>query len=214
MKDKLYTLLFMVVVSAVFTGLVSGVHVLSRERVDLNRELAERRVIMQVLGVAVPEDAELRQVAALYEERVRETDRSLPEGGGAIHAGYSADGELVGYAFPISGRGFWDVVKGYMAVSPDLRSVIGVAFHQQSETPGLGAEITKPWFAAQFDRLPIPAAPDADGRYIRLVRPGEPRGVSDVDGVTGATGTSSGVETFLNDDLHDFLGAMGGGRAE
>ncbi len=213
MRDKLYTLLFMIAVSAVFTGLVSGVHVLSRERVRLNEDLAEDRVIMQVLGVAVPEDAELRQVAALYEERVRETDHSLP-GGGAIYEGRSADGELTGYAFEIAGRGFWDVVKGYMAVSPDLNSVIGIAFHQQSETPGLGAEITKPWFAAQFDRLPIPAAPDADGRYIRLVRPGDPRGASDVDGVTGATGTSAGVEGFLNEDLHGFLGVMGSGRAE
>ncbi len=72
-----------------------------------------------------------------------------------ILAGYDADGKLLGYAFEISGEGFWDVISGYLAVSPDRRTILGIAFYRQSETPGLGAEITKPWFEEQFKDKPI-----------------------------------------------------------
>jgi Na+-transporting NADH:ubiquinone oxidoreductase subunit C len=210
MREKLYTLAFMVVLAAVFTAAVSAVQLATRERIRLNQELAQKGVILRVLGISAPPGAGPRELLDLYEKRVKETGRSFetPTGTHPILAGYSDSDELLGYAFETSGRGFWDKVRGYLAVGPDLKKALGIAFFQQNETPGLGAEITKPWFDKQFQGLPLPEEPGPDGQLIHLVPPGEEKGKSDVDAVTGATQTSKAVQRFLNEDLKLFLRAM------
>ncbi len=214
MNEKVYTVLFMAVIAAVFTAGVSGVDLLSRKRVQLNRKLARQRVVMRVLGIKTPQDATLEQVSATYDRQVKDTGMAYEQEGKKypILAGYDADGKLLGYAFEISGEGFWDVIRGYLAVSPDHKKILGIAFYQQSETPGLGAEITKPWFEEQFRDKPIP--PDmAEGQgKIRLAVPGTEKAEYDVDAITGATQTSRHVEVFLNEDLRAALQAIREGR--
>jgi Na+-transporting NADH:ubiquinone oxidoreductase subunit C len=209
-RDKVYTVVFMVAVAGVFTGAVSAVNLLSRERVRLNQELARKRVIMEVLGIAVPPEAGLKEVAALYGERVEETGRQIVTDVARypILAGCAEDGSLLAYAFEVSGSGFWDVIKGYIAIEPDLETIRGIAFYQQNETPGLGAEITEPWFEKQFEGRKLPREVPADGRLVRFVPPGTEPGPHEVDAITGATQTSKAVERFLNEDLRNFLEAM------
>src|SRR6056297_825298 len=95
-----------------------------------------------------------------------------------------------------------------MAVSPDLKSIKGLAFYEQSETPGLGAEITKPWFERPFEGKEIPSDARQDGRLFRLVQPGGEKKPDDVDGVTGATNTTDAVERIVNNTLMDFMQTM------
>jgi Na+-transporting NADH:ubiquinone oxidoreductase subunit C len=186
------------------------VNLLSRERVRLNQELARRRVIMKVLGIQVPPDATLKEVAALYEERVEQTDVRMPPGReeDTVLEGYDEREQLIGYVFHTSGSGFWAPIKGYVAVSPELDRILGLAFYQQSETPGLGAEITKPWFQEQFRDRKLPPQPPREGKLIGLVREGAEKGPYDVDAITGATQTSKAVEELFNEDLRNFLHAM------
>ncbi len=210
MSEKVYTVVYMAVIAAVFTAGVSAVDLLSRKRVLLNQKLARQRVVMQVLGIEVPEDASLEEVSETYDRQVEDTGTSYEQEGKEypVLAGHDADGRLLGYAFEVSGQGFWDVIRGYLAVSPDRRTILGIAFFQQSETPGLGAEITKPWFEQQFHNKKIP--PDmAEGvAAIHLAVPGTEKGEYDVDAVTGATQTSRHLEAFLNEDLRAALRAM------
>ena len=210
MRDKLFTVGFMIALAAVFTAGVSGVHLATSERIALNTKLKQRRVVMDVLGVEVPPDAGLKAIDSLYDERVRETGLLLDpeERRRPVFQGVTADGQVTGYAFEIGGRGFWDAIRGYLAVSPDLKTIQGIAFFDQNETPGLGAEIEKPWFREQFAGKAIPAEADAKGRLIRLMPPGSELGPHEVDAVTGATGTSRAVEVFLNRDLRLFLNLM------
>ncbi|MDP6107997.1 MAG: FMN-binding protein [Candidatus Brocadiia bacterium] len=207
MKDKLFTVGFMIALAAVFTTGVSGVHLATRERIALNKKLKERRVVMQVLAVEVPPGAGLKEIDNLYDERIRETGLFLDpeERKRPVFRSVTADGQVTGYAFEIGGRGFWDAIRGYLAVSPNLKTIQGIAFFEQSETPGLGAEIEKSWFREQFTGKAIPAEADAKGRLIRFMPPGSELGPHEVDAVTGATGTSRAVELFLNRDLRLFL---------
>ena len=55
-----------------------------------------------------------------------------------------------GYIIPISGKGLWSTLKGYFAVAEDKNSTMGIVFYEHGETPGLGAEVDKPWFQNQF----------------------------------------------------------------
>jgi Na+-transporting NADH:ubiquinone oxidoreductase subunit C len=199
--------IFMAAVAAVFTGAVSAVNLVSRERIRLNQELARKRVVMRVAGMEVPPEAPLAEVAALYEKCVEDTGLQVKaEGEGApVLFARNEGGEALGYVFRVAGRGFWDRIEGYMAVSPGLDRVLGLAFYRQSETPGLGAEITKPWFEAQFEGKELPEELPAEGPIIELVGADEGKGPYDVDAVTGATGTCEAVERFLNADLRAFL---------
>ncbi|OQW95265.1 MAG: hypothetical protein BWK77_07800, partial [Verrucomicrobia bacterium A1] len=54
------------------------------------------------------------------------------------------------YAFPVSGKGLWSTIYGYMALDEGLTTVVGVSFFKHGETPGLGGEIEQPWFQDQF----------------------------------------------------------------
>ncbi len=210
MKEHVFTVCYMTVVAAFFTTCVAVVHSTTRERVQLNRRVAERRVVMRVLNIDTPTDASLKQFTNLYEQRIHKTDiriqtqaRRVP-----VLAAMTADGKLIGYAFKVQGRGFWDTIKGYMAVSPDLNTIRGLAFYEQSETPGLGAEITEPWFEKQFRNKPIPDETGPDGQLIRLVRTGKEKRSGDVDAITGATQTSKRVERIIDTTLKNFLATM------
>ncbi|MHC4591817.1 MAG: FMN-binding protein, partial [Planctomycetota bacterium] len=149
-------------------------------------------------------------VTDIYARRVKETDMHVESEGwrAKVLAGYSESGDLVGHVFPVSGRGFWDTIKGYMALSPDQAAVRGLAFYQQNETPGLGAEITRPWFEEQFRGKELPPVQPADGLYVRLLPPGSELGSHDVHAVTGATGTSQAVQRIVNQDLAAFFEAV------
>ncbi len=210
MREKLYTLAFMTAVAAVFTTAVSAVHMVTRYRVELNRELAEKRVVLEVLGIRIPESATVEEVARLYDEHVSQTKGRVQTETGTVPLlkGLSSDGKTLGYAFEVAGRGFWDTVRGYVAVEPDLKTIRGLAFFEQSETPGLGAEITSERFQKQFEELTIPQEPGPGGHLIRLVRPEAEAGPHEVHGITGATGTSLAVERLLNNTLLAFRQAV------
>jgi Na+-transporting NADH:ubiquinone oxidoreductase subunit C len=209
MRERAFTIAFLLCVSAVFTGAVAGLNLVSRQRVALNRKIAKRRALLHALGIQVPEGASPQQIADLYERRVGDTKFTVEWDGERrpVLAGYSEDGELTAYALEISGQGFWDVLRGYLAISPDLKEMQGLVFYQQTETPGLGAEITKHWFEKQFAGQ---ALPPEGGGSVGLKRPDEGKGPYDVDAVSGATGTSQAVERLLNKGLRRLVVAIQG----
>ncbi|MFW6189736.1 MAG: FMN-binding protein [Planctomycetota bacterium] len=203
MSERVYTVLFMAAVAAAFTAGVSGVSLMSRERIRLNERLSRRRLQMEALGIQVPEDATLQEVAALYEERMEETELSYEDGGTTypLLAGRSADGRRLGYVFETVGSGLWGPIHGYLAVNPEGTKTLGVAFFEHSETPGLGGEITRDWFKSQFRGLELPPGFAEGEQPVELKAPSAEHGPYDVDAITGATQTSNGVEAMLNSDL-------------
>ena len=74
--------------------------------------------------------------------------------------------------------------------------VTGAVFDHTSETPGLGAEITQDFFEDRFLGKKI----NKDGKYVNIEvkKPGSPKSDYHVDGISGGTFTSVGVEDMRN----------------
>jgi Na+-transporting NADH:ubiquinone oxidoreductase subunit C len=87
-------------------------------------------------------------------------------------------------------------------VNKNGKKIIGIAFYKHGETPGLGAEIEKPWFTNNFIGKDLY---NTDNTFIGvLVAKGKARQHTSykmypnsiVDGISGATITSKGVENI------------------
>ncbi len=105
------------------------------------------------------------------------------------------------YVIPLMGTGLWGPIWGYVSVKKDGKTIYGSTFDHKGETPGLGAEITMDFFEDQFPERTLVAA---DGSYtgISVVKAGKGDGRADaVDGITGGTITSDGVDEMLKRTL-------------
>lgn len=201
MKKRLYSIVFMFVLTFFFAAIVSAVKVHNEERIQTHQQVKLQRIILKVLGMLVDEKAPNREVMQAFEKTVKTIEVKKK----TIYIGYSEDGgSITGYAFPVGGAGFWGPVYGMVSVDPKASRILGIAFYRHSETPGLGARITESWFTKQFTGLPVfPVEGDKKIFYLKPAGPG--KGPNELDAITGATGTSRAVETFVNRDLDRFL---------
>ena len=105
------------------------------------------------------------------------------------------------YVIPLIGTGLWGAIWGFVALQKDANTIYGASFDHKSETPGLGAEITEFSFYNQFVNKKMT---NEKGVYtaIQVVKPGSVMlDQHKVDGITGGTLTSVGVEEMLNRTL-------------
>ncbi|MFN3918122.1 MAG: NADH:ubiquinone reductase (Na(+)-transporting) subunit C [Flavobacteriales bacterium] len=100
------------------------------------------------------------------------------------------------YVIPVIGKGLWAAVWGYIALESDGSTVFGAVFDHESETPGLGAEIALPAFQDLFSGKKMI---DQSGNFtsVRVVKPGEGNTPHAVDGISGGTFTSKGVDEMI-----------------
>ncbi|MFZ5571282.1 MAG: NADH:ubiquinone reductase (Na(+)-transporting) subunit C [Thermodesulfobacteriota bacterium] len=114
------------------------------------------------------------------------------------------DGTVTAYCFPVYGKGLWSSIYGYVALERDLDTVLGITFHKQGETPGLGGEIQSLEFRRNFNGKKVF---DAKGALVAVaVMKGKaatalPESLHQVDGITGATITGKGVTALLKKSL-------------
>ncbi len=105
------------------------------------------------------------------------------------------------YIIPMNGNGLWGPIWGYISLNEDGTTVYGAYFSHQGETPGLGAEIEKPFFRDRFKGKTL----FKDGKFlpIEIVKAGQhPLGDADyVDGISGGTITSKGVGAMIDNCL-------------
>ena len=112
-----------------------------------------------------------------------------------------------GYAIPISGKGLWSTLHGYFALENDGSTVKGIRFYKHGETPGLGGEVEKDWFTNNFVGKRIT---DMNGRLVSIqsikgqVDTSSPNAYHQVDGISGATMTTKGLNEFLMNDLKKY----------
>ena len=93
---------------------------------------------------------------------------------------------------------------GYFAIEPDGATAKGITFYKHIETPGLGAEVDKPWFQENYKGKKFV---DENGLLIGIqtvkgkVDESSDEAYHQVDGISGATITSRGLNKFLLKDL-------------
>ncbi|WDI43691.1 Na(+)-translocating NADH-quinone reductase subunit C [Bremerella sp. P1] len=106
----------------------------------------------------------------------------------------SEDGALTGVVLPIYGKGLWSTMYGFLALESDLDTAKGITFYQHGETPGLGGEVDNQVWK---DKWPGKEVRNDEGKVLIEVVKGIGMGESQVDGLSGATITTKGVNNFV-----------------
>jgi Na+-transporting NADH:ubiquinone oxidoreductase subunit C len=103
------------------------------------------------------------------------------------------------YVAPVMGKGLWAAVWGFIAIDESGNSISGTVFDHKSETPGLGAEISQDFFEDQFIGKLI--SNEEIYKSVEVNKPGNPLNDYQVDGISGGTFTSVGVEEMMSRTL-------------
>ncbi len=105
---------------------------------------------------------------------------------------------------PIRGYGLWSTLYGFIALDSDMNTVVGMGFYDHGETPGLGGEVDNPkWKALWVDKE---VYGNKGNVALTVIKGQAPEGDEHkVDGLSGATLTSKGV----NNLIHFWLGENG-----
>lgn len=106
------------------------------------------------------------------------------------------------YVIPVVGSGLWGPIWGYVALEDDMTTIFGANFDHKTETPGLGAEIKESFFTEKFKGKKL----NTEGAALfSVLKGGAPTDESSVDGITGGTITSKGVDEMINRTLKVYL---------
>jgi Na+-transporting NADH:ubiquinone oxidoreductase subunit C len=184
-----------------------------KDRQDFNVEIDMKRNILKSLNI--PEDASRAltptEIEALFDEKVitifiNEDGAESEDGTMPLYI-KSTNGVNEGYSIPISGKGLWSTIYGYLAIEPDGKTVKGLTFYKHGETPGLGGEIEKEWFTSNFIGKQI-VNPSGELIGIKVIKgqvdPEDSEAYHKVDGISGATMTTKGLNKFLIADLESY----------
>lgn len=226
-NDDLKVIGFAAIVCVVCSLLISGASASLKGRQDRNIELDRKFNVLKAFGHTVENEKGKRTIsdddidddfAAYISEVIVDRDGKVLDGVTSADLTkddkkektrlplylWTEDGEVTRYAFPISGYGLWSTIYGYMALERDLATIIGVTFFKHNETPGLGGECSEPWFMEQFaeKRVHDGSAPHTFEVVKGGVAAKYPEGNDHaVDGISAATITSNGIQSFINGDL-------------
>ncbi|BCE02353.1 Na(+)-translocating NADH-quinone reductase subunit C [Marinicellulosiphila megalodicopiae] len=107
-----------------------------------------------------------------------------------------ANGNFEKIILPVHGYGLWSTLYGFIALENDLNTVIGFGFYAHAETPGLGGEVDSDAFK---DQWPGKKIFDESGELkIHVAKGGQAQNqMHDIDGLSGATLTTRGVDNLV-----------------
>lgn len=182
-KGYIYTIVFIIAVSVVFSGILAGVNAAYKNKIEINELAAEKASILYSMGI----DTGGKDAVAIFNDKVTEDEI----GGIFFYKGVNDNGTTV-YSIPFVGSGLWGTIRGYISVDQDLTSIQGIAFTEQNETPGLGGRIEEEWYKEQF-------------RGISVGSPLVYGGDTGIDAITGATSTSNAVLKIMNQFIETTL---------
>lgn len=192
-RDHLFTAVFMLVISAVIALVLASANAFFKPMINQNTLVADRKAILYVFGADTQGSSE--DILSRFDANVKPATVS----GIDVYRQVDAQGKTQALAVPFEGAGLWGTIQGYLGVSPDLKSVKGIVFTSQNETPGLGGRIDELAYREQFRGLPI--QPGAQFAYGQV-------GGSRIDAITGATQTSKSVLKIINDLMANTISKM------
>ena len=191
-NSNVYTFVYMTIVVIIVAVLLALANQALKPRQDANILLDKQKQILGALKV----DFSQADPAEVYYTLVNDT---LRYGDAEVYVA-NLNGAIK-YVLPLSGKGLWGGIGGYLALDVDKNTIYGVNFNHESETPGLGAKIVDMPFRAQFEGKHIR---NAEGQVVSVavLKAGtRAEGQEQVDAISGATITSTGVSTMLNEEL-------------
>jgi len=193
-EGRLYPVVFMVLVTAVFVGVLATFYHSTTDRVERYRQYRMQSTVLELFDL--PDSAGVNglpadSVAVLYSLYIKPMEKD-----GYTWYRATRDGRLLGWAFPVQGGGLWGSISAMLALSPDHRTILRLAIVDQSETPGLGARITEAWFLDQFRGKRLSDAP----AFTLVAEDAADHSPTEVRQITGATSSTRSVVNILVND--------------
>lgn len=109
------------------------------------------------------------------------------------------DNKIEKMVLPIHGYGLWSTLYGFIALESDLNTVAGITFYEHGETAGLGGEVENPRWKSVWLGKHIYGS-DGEVRFTVVkgtVNPNSKNAIYEVDGLSGASLTSRGVQNLV-----------------
>lgn len=179
-------------------------NILASINVEVSRDEAEdayAKYISQEL--VIQNNASIDGVAAFDVEMKKELVKQPLERQAPL---YIAEKEGSTYfIIPLRGKGLWGPIWGYVSLQENASTVYGATFDHKSETPGLGAEIKTPVFTDLFPGKEMFENQEFAG--IKVMK-GNATGNHQVNGISGGTITSVGVESMISDCMQSYIGFL------
>ena len=115
------------------------------------------------------------------------------------------NGRVDKVVLPVHGYGLWSIMYGFVSLEGDFNTVSGITFYEQGETAGLGGEIVNPvWRGSWVGKRIYGSDGDVKLDVVKgRVDLTSQNAVHQIDGLSGATLTSNGVENLITYWLGD-----------
>ena len=176
-------------------------NILSSIGVDVSADEAEETYKQYIKQELVVNNNQLKEgVVAFDVDMAKEIKKAPTERDAPLYIA-EKDGETF-YIIPMRGKGLWGPIWGYIALKGDMNTISGAIFDHKTETPGLGAEISTAIFMDPFAGKKMY---NADGEFVSImVMKGNASGDHEVDGISGGTITSVGVQDMITDCMQSY----------
>lgn len=218
-NSNLYQIIYAAVMVLIVGTLLAFIYMALKPKQDDNRANDKRKQILSAIHKAPASDNQIEDTFNKYitagylldengeiidstqnvafdvnmKNNIKAEKRQLP-----VFKSTLEDGSIK-YIIPVYGAGLWGPIWGYVAVDNNGTDVYGAYFSHEGETPGLGAEISKPHFQDQFKGKKLFV--DGEFKSIEVMKAGQKPtdGAEYVDAISGGTITSRGVQAMLKD---------------
>ncbi|TYB30480.1 MAG: FMN-binding protein [Candidatus Mcinerneyibacterium aminivorans] len=185
LKDGLYTVSFMFVVTSIFILITSFIYIKTKDKIKTNEKLRLQKAVLRAGGLNINEDnkediQKKFDKIKLIKENVYFIENLKSEGV---------------YIFIVTGSGLWGKIRAAIGLKKDLKTITGLEFLKQNETPGLGARIEENWFKTQFS--------GKVGPFTGVVGEEKKAEKSEFQAITGATKTSTAVLDIINNTINN-----------
>lgn len=174
--------------------LIVTVYDFTKPIIKRNRVEARQRAVLQVLPGAT------RALTFRFTDAAYAPAAADSTGDGLAFAGFDASDKLVGVAIEAHGNGYQDEVRVLYGYSFEQQAIIGIRVLESRETPGLGDRAeTDPDYLANFVKLDVALAEDSKqlAHAIEFTKQGTKQHPWQIDGITGATVTTSAIARML-----------------
>jgi Na+-transporting NADH:ubiquinone oxidoreductase subunit C len=214
-NSNVYTIVYAAVMVVIVAFLLAFVSSSLKSKQENNVQLDTKKQILSALNLRDVTDADA-EFQRLGMEDMLLQNGELVKNEGAFNTIYKeeiANGRLhvfvcnvdgaTKYIIPVYGAGLWGPIWGYVALNEDKNTVYGVYFSHSGETPGLGAEITNyQKFQAPFEGKKVLNEGEVALGVMKNGKVENPE--FEVDGISGGTITSKGVDAMLKDCLKSY----------
>ncbi len=180
MKQYLKLILFVLILGSITSGLLVGMDLLTRDRIEANKEALIKSTILDAHGIPYT----FANIHEVFADTI-----TIEEIDGLKFYINDATGFV---SFEFLGGGVWGPIRGVLTLDDDFQTIVKIGILEQEETPGLGGIIAESRYLATFvGKLMVPS--------LEINKDSSPNKDNEVDAITGATRTSKAFELLINE---------------